>query len=484
LNFIIMADRMNIFHKHIKFECLVLIAIIGLGLSMPAFSDEFVIQYKSSKHIPLSLADIGIKGNKAAPKRIVQPKIKIARATSVPRIVFPGGEITLTTKYLLRLPADIASTAVSETWTLKKNGVILASLSNVFEREAGAWIVDGTIPVPFSATAGTYIVQHIMEAAPYSRAMAQSRFSVKIRRKPNDIHVGFAKPAAAEERIAFVREQDGKAEIYATSAEGGKPSKLSQEAGEDEMPAWSPTQSQMAFVSNRMGHRDIYIMNADGSNQHKLSHSDSDEAWPSWSPLGDKILFLSDRNSASHFFQLYSMNPDGSDSVLLSPNYVAHASWHPNGQSIVFSDIFGELWVLDLVTQQQIRLTEDNWHDDYPSWSPDGNYIVFASDRISQDADRLDIFIMNISDKAIKKILGGKSSDERYPSCLPDGRMVFSKASQFGAQDSEIYITLDSIVNAPVRWSKRLTHNQAVDSQPVVRPVGLEATQPSMDGFK
>ena len=43
---------------------------------------------------------------------------------------------------------------------------------------------------------------------------------------------------------------------------------LTNNAGTDAHPAWSPNGQMLAFVSNRDGNEDeIYVMNADGSNQ-------------------------------------------------------------------------------------------------------------------------------------------------------------------------------------------------------------------------
>lgn len=37
------------------------------------------------------------------------------------------------------------------------------------------------------------------------------------------------------------------------------------------------------------------------------------------------------------------------------------------------------------------RLTSNLSYDDYPAWSPDGSMIAFASDRDSQDSNRLEL---------------------------------------------------------------------------------------------
>src|SRR4249919_2472787 len=73
-------------------------------------------------------------------------------------------------------------------------------------------------------------------------------------------------PTCTNCKIVFVSDRDGNAEIYSCNADGSNISRLTNNAGIDDQPAWSPDRSHIAFVSDRTGHSEIYIMNADGSN--------------------------------------------------------------------------------------------------------------------------------------------------------------------------------------------------------------------------
>ena len=61
-----------------------------------------------------------------------------------------------------------------------------------------------------------------------------------------------------------------------------------------------------------------------------------------------------------------------------------YPSWSPDGQHIVFAswrDDNGELYVMGSDGSNPRRLTNDSAGDWYPSWSPDGQHIAFISDR-------------------------------------------------------------------------------------------------------
>jgi Tol biopolymer transport system component len=93
-------------------------------------------------------------------------------------------------------------------------------------------------------------------------------------------------------------------------------------------PAWSPDGTRIAFTiwkERRQGEgatSNIYVMNADSSNQQQLTTSGEDSS-AAWSPDGTQLVFASQRlerlNEFEHFADdIYRMNADGSDQVLLT----------------------------------------------------------------------------------------------------------------------------------------------------------------------
>lgn len=88
-------------------------------------------------------------------------QVKINKGTSTPNMVRPGDSVKLFTDYSVQLPTNISSTPVSETWTLKKDGNVLATLPpQNSERTSGGWNADATVPIPTNAELGTYVIEH------------------------------------------------------------------------------------------------------------------------------------------------------------------------------------------------------------------------------------------------------------------------------------------------------------------------------------
>ena len=152
-------------------------------------------------------------------------------------------------------------------------------------------------------------------------------------------------------------------------------------------------QAQITFVSNRDGNPEIYVMDADGKNQHRLTNHPDNDWSPSWSPDGKRIVFFSNRDGhvirGGSAYEIYVMDADGDNQQRLTENRKNDwfPSWSPDGKRIAFaSDRKGdlqnfEIYVMDADGDNQQRLTENRKNDWFPSWSPDGKRIAFASNR-------------------------------------------------------------------------------------------------------
>jgi len=141
-------------------------------------------------------------------------------------------------------------------------------------------------------------------------------------------------------RVAFAR-QDG---IWLMNSDGsGK--RLLIRGGS--CPTWSPDGKRIAFVRGADDRADIFVMNADGTNQQRLTADGVYDNDPAWSPDGKRIAYVrgSHRGDTADN-QLVAMNPDGSRKRLVwgtAPQRgpdgrlgAHHPSWSPDGQRIVF----------------------------------------------------------------------------------------------------------------------------------------------------
>jgi len=229
--------------------------------------------------------------------------------------------------------------------------------------------------------------------------------------------------------IIFQSDFDGDNEIYMISMKGLE--KLTDNTWQDEYPVGSPDGEKIAFSANPKGDFNIFIMDEDGSNIQQITSSSRKEETPAWFPDNKTIAYSKNMKgglrSKDYLFRIdihtkksrmiipdYQkthvipwVSLDGSlitftgkrtlgwDVALydLEKNEVefleqggksCRGRFSPDGQKIAYvssrADGKGDIWLMNPDGSQKIRLTQrDDTYDYFPSWSPDGRFIVFNS---------------------------------------------------------------------------------------------------------
>ena len=113
-----------------------------------------------------------------------------------------------------------------------------------------------------------------------------------------------------------------------------------------------------------------------------------DAAFPRWSPSGKDIAFTC---WSGERWDICTIRPDGTgfrnwtDQMHGWRDLRDPIDWSPDGGKIVFhastQPYAANLYVLDLHDGSIRNLTNDSWFSQGPSWSPDGNSIIFMSTR-------------------------------------------------------------------------------------------------------
>ena len=167
-------------------------------------------------------------------------------------------------------------------------------------------------------------------------------------------------------------------------------------------------------------------MRFDGYARKKLLESEAPDILlmsPVWSPDATKVAFsrgLYFRAGEHLSAQIGIMNADGS-----GIHYIEQAgsncgfpSWSPDGKSLVYKQN-DHLVVFDLSSGQKRNLTSPAaQHDNFPFWSPKGGWIVFTSDRESDE--NFKIYLIRPDGTELYKLTN--SSGNSHASWSPDGK--------------------------------------------------------------
>ncbi len=185
-------------------------------------------------------------------------------------------------------------------------------------------------------------------------------------------------------RIAYVRGSVGNTDIYVANEDGRGARCVACEPCDEAEPAWSTDGDRLVYQSDCAGSYDIWIVPATGGAPTRLTHTDDiDEREPDWAPDGTQLAYRAAplglaRNEDS---ELYLMERDGSGREGLG--VVGRSPvWSPDGNGLVFmSERTGswQVYVHDLVSGQTRKLTNCTANCRWPAWSRDGRAVVYHS---------------------------------------------------------------------------------------------------------
>jgi TolB protein len=121
---------------------------------------------------------------------------------------------------------------------------------------------------------------------------------------------------------------------------------------------------------------------------------------------------------------LFVANADGTDEKVLSQGSLDYnPAWSPDGQWIVFTserDGSADLYRMRADGSGVERLTDDAAYDDQAAFSPDGKEIVFVTTRADGTAN---LWILDVATKQARALTSGRGGDFR-PAWSPDGQWI------------------------------------------------------------
>ncbi len=199
---------------------------------------------------------------------------------------------------------------------------------------------------------------------------------------------------------------DPHSDLYVADLNGHIVDQLTKAPGYDAEGAYSKDGKQIAFCSSRDGDADIYIMNADGSDVRQLTDAKGYDGGPFISPDGKWVIFRSDRKEAE-LLQLYVIGTDGkNETALTDTNGVNWGPyWHPSEPYLIWAGADHsdpskrpnyDLWLAKYEVKEgkftlgtPLRITDSEWTDILPVFSPDSKKLMWTSTRTQDHSSQL-----------------------------------------------------------------------------------------------
>ena len=162
-------------------------------------------------------------------------------------------------------------------------------------------------------------------------------------------------------------------------------------------------EDELGYLDHRRTH--VYVFMLNGEKIRQITSGDYDDSAPAWSPDGQSIAFVSNR----------SENPDSNYNTNI---WVVAADNTDRGKNLR-------------------RVAANAGTDDFPAWSPDGKWIIFASQIVPSLLERATFHL------AIAPATGGEAKlltqaldrNVTAPHFSPDGKWIYFLAEDDGTQN-------------------------------------------------
>jgi tricorn protease len=193
--------------------------------------------------------------------------------------------------------------------------------------------------------------------------------------------IGGTAVSPSGKRVLF----DARGDIFSVPAKNGPSINLTQTQGVRETaPTWSPNGKYISYYSDATGEYEIYLLeNKKGAKARQLTFNSS--AWmydPIWSPNSKYLLFF-DRSLKLKYIDVDSGDVKVVD--VAGRNEITDFSFSPDSKWIAYGkdddNSQGAIWVHQLSSGKNYRVTDATFEDSNPVFSKDGNFIFFLSNR-------------------------------------------------------------------------------------------------------
>ena len=170
-------------------------------------------------------------------------------------------------------------------------------------------------------------------------------------------------------------------DLWVAATRGGKPRQFTFGNYNDSMPRWSPDGSQIAFLSNRGDEQQtqIYLLPFAGGEAQPLTDLKGAIQGMKWSPDGRRLALLFAKMDAD---AVERQEDEQKKKLGVVSRHITRIFYKGDGMGYLPKER-PHLWVVDARSGKAIQLTEDNgFQEGMPDWSPDGEHLLFASNRV------------------------------------------------------------------------------------------------------
>ena len=284
-------------------------------------------------------------------------------------------------------------------------------------------------------------------------------------------------------QVVFASLRDGNAEIYLMNIDGSNVRRLTNHPAWDCHPVFAPDGTAIAFSSNMIAENsDVFLMNLDGSNVRHMTDWPSDEgigpggwshdgtqiafvdykdgnddiyvksaevylprlvsadaeadlSFPSYSPDGERIVYQAQLKDKTGELRILDVPGDRTSTLLKTENGDLQPMYSRTAEQIAFQnkiDTNTEICLINADGTGFTNLTVHEARDASPAFSPDGQKVVFASNR-GGNYGHYTLFVMNIDGTELHEVFATNLGMSISPTWSTNGsEILFANDKESG----------------------------------------------------
>jgi eukaryotic-like serine/threonine-protein kinase len=248
--------------------------------------------------------------------------------------------------------------------------------------------------------------------------------------------------------VIYSRLLEGQWEVFQLRIGGSNPRNLTNHPASDGDAVYSPDGERIAFYSGREG-GGIYVMGASGENPRRVTEGGRN---PDWSPDGKEIVYSTQhggniftRMTVGAQIWIVNLATNQKRQLATGPDAV-QPRWSPHNYRIAYWGLREgakrEIWTVPVTGGAPVAITNDDYDDALPVWSPDGQFLYFSSNRNGRQA------------------LWRVALDERTGQTLAEPELVPTPSS---------YSLELSLAAQPVNGAQRMVYTSRVETSQIFR---------------
>jgi dipeptidyl aminopeptidase/acylaminoacyl peptidase len=218
---------------------------------------------------------------------------------------------------------------------------------------------------------------------------------------------------------SFDREEDEtRTAVYVAPVDGSEKARRFTQGKKEHSPRWSPDGRHLAFVSDRGEKNQVFVAPLNGGEPRQVTNHEWGVSSPAWSPDGRRIAYAARTGD-----WVEPKKRKGAEEN--APRVIRDLRYKLDGVGF-FDERRMHIFVCDIESGETTQVTDGDYYDDQPAWSPDGKTIIFTSDRERARKDRqwrADLWAAPATGGRAMRLTRARGTVS-IPSFSPDGKWI------------------------------------------------------------